>query len=41
MSRHTEASYHGALCHNMSYVRTIVASLMYNYKWPGFHKKAR
>ena len=32
MSRHKEAyviSYHGALCHDMSYVTTIMASLVY------------
>ena len=32
MSRHKEAyviSYHEALCHDMSYVMTIVASLVY------------
>ena len=31
MSRHKETyiiSYHGALCHDMSYVTTIVASLV-------------
>ena len=31
MSQHKEAyviSYHGALCHDMSYVTTIVASLL-------------
>ena len=35
MSRHKEAyviSYHGALCHDMSYVTTIVASLIGSYK---------
>ena len=35
MSRHKEAyviSYHGALCHDMSYVMTIVASLLSSVK---------
>ena len=39
MSRHKEAyviSYHEALCHDMSYVTTIVASLIPNVQklWP-------
>ena len=34
MSRHKEAyviSYHEALCHDMSYVTTIVASLLHTH----------
>ena len=40
MSRHRKAyviSYHGALCHDMSYVTTIVASLLQTDKWAWLH----
>ena len=40
MSRHKEAyviSYHGALCHDMSYVTTSVASLLLSSVHPCIH----
>ena len=41
MSRHKEAyviSYHGTLCHDISYVTTIVASLLRTWKDVFNHK---